>query len=95
MVSGQQNLKKMPLLSLLSFDSRSFAIAYSDLPSNFEVNQSPNKLKDEKPEFYPHQIDHDSIIVDGHTGSITFDAIRRLMKHDISLQFSIGMATYL
>jgi CRISPR-associated protein Cas1 len=36
-------------------------------------------------EFYPHQIGHDSIIVDGHTGSITFEAIRWLMKHDITV----------
>lgn len=36
-------------------------------------------------QFFPHQIDHDSIIVDGHTGSITFDAIRWLMKDDINL----------
>lgn len=44
-----------------------------------------NRLEDKKLEFYPHQIDHDSIIVDGHTGNITFDAIRWLMKHDINL----------
>ena len=44
-----------------------------------------NRLKDERQEFYPHQIDHDSIIMDGHTGSITFDAIRWLMKHEINL----------
>jgi CRISPR-associated protein Cas1 len=44
-----------------------------------------NRLKNERLEFYPHQIDHDSIVVDGHTGSITFDAIRWLMKHNISL----------
>lgn len=44
-----------------------------------------NKLKNEKIEFYPHQIDHDSIILDGHTGSITFESMRWLMKHDISL----------
>jgi CRISP-associated protein Cas1 len=44
-----------------------------------------NRLKEERLEFYPHQIGHDSIIVDGHTGSITFDAIRWLMKHDINL----------
>ena len=44
-----------------------------------------NKLKNEKLEFYPHQIDHDSIIVDGHTGSITFESMRWLMKHDINL----------
>lgn len=36
-------------------------------------------------EFHPHQIVHDSIIVDGHTGNITFEALRWLMKHDINL----------
>ena len=44
-----------------------------------------NKLANERPEFYPHQINHDSIIIDGHTGHITFEAIRRLMKHDITV----------
>jgi len=44
-----------------------------------------NKLKNEKLEFYPHQISHDSIIVDGHTGNITFEAMRWLMKHNIYL----------
>ena len=43
------------------------------------------KLANERLEFYPHQISHDSIIVDGHTGNITFEAIRWLMKHDITL----------
>ncbi len=44
-----------------------------------------NKLKKEKLEFYPHKIDHDSIIIDGHTGNITFESLRWLVKHDISL----------
>lgn len=44
-----------------------------------------NKLSKEHFESYPHQISHDSIIIDGHTGNITFEAIRWLMKHDISL----------
>jgi len=44
-----------------------------------------DKVKKEGLEFYPHQINHDSIIIDGHTGSITFEAIRWLMKHDINL----------
>jgi CRISPR-associated protein Cas1 len=34
-------------------------------------------------EFYPHQINYDSIIIDGHTGNISFEAIRWLSKHDI------------
>lgn len=44
-----------------------------------------NRLKNKKLEFYPHRINHDSIIVDGHTGSITFESMRWLMKHDIHL----------
>ncbi|MDE1870866.1 MAG: CRISPR-associated endonuclease Cas1 [Candidatus Micrarchaeota archaeon] len=44
-----------------------------------------NKLDKMQIEFYPHQIPYDSIIVDGHTGNITFEALRWLMKHDISV----------
>lgn len=44
-----------------------------------------NRLKKERLEFYPHQIEHDSIIIDGHSGNVTFEAIRWLMKHNISL----------
>lgn len=44
-----------------------------------------NKLTNERLGFYPHQIGHDSIIVDGHTGNVTFEAIRWLMKHDITV----------
>lgn len=46
-----------------------------------------NKLDKYKFEFYPHQIPYDSIIVDGHTGNITFEAVRFLIKHDVSLIF--------
>lgn len=44
-----------------------------------------NKLDNVQLEFYPHQIPYDSIIIDGHTGNITFEALRWLMKHDISV----------
>lgn len=44
-----------------------------------------NKLENNKIEFLPHQINHDSIIIDGHTGNITFEAMRWLAKHDINL----------
>ena len=44
-----------------------------------------NKLKNQRLEFYPHKIDHDSIILDGHSGTITFDSMRWLMKHGINL----------
>ena len=44
-----------------------------------------NKLKDTRLEFFPHKINHDSIIIDGHTGNITFEAMRWLMKHNINL----------
>lgn len=33
--------------------------------------------------FRPHQIPYDSIIIDGHYGNISFEAIRWLMKHDV------------
>ncbi len=44
-----------------------------------------DKVKNERLVFYPHQIDYDSIIIDGHTGSITFEALRWLMKYDVHL----------
>ena len=44
-----------------------------------------NKLENKKVEFYPHKIAYDSIIIDGHTGNITFEAMRWLMKHNINL----------
>ena len=36
-------------------------------------------------EFFPHKINHDGIIIDGHTGNITFEAMRWLSKHNINL----------
>ncbi|MCL5404582.1 MAG: CRISPR-associated endonuclease Cas1 [Candidatus Marsarchaeota archaeon] len=44
-----------------------------------------NKLDNQRHEYYPHQIKHDSVIVDGHTGSISFEAMRWLVKHNISI----------
>ena len=44
-----------------------------------------NRLNDTKLEFYPHKINHDGIIIDGHTGNITFEAMRWLSKHNINL----------
>ena len=44
-----------------------------------------NRLKKTKLEFYPHKINHDGIIIDGHTGNITFEAMRWLSKHNINL----------
>lgn len=44
-----------------------------------------NKLKGETTIFHPHQMDYDSIVVDGHTGMVTFEAVRWLMKHDVNL----------
>ena len=38
-----------------------------------------------KYEFYPHQIPYDSIIIDGHYGSVSFEAMRWLSKHDVSI----------
>ena len=36
-------------------------------------------------EFRPHQIPYDSIILDGHYGSISFEALYWLSKHDVSV----------
>lgn len=36
-------------------------------------------------EFYPHQIPYDNVILDGHYGSISFEAMRWLSKHGIIL----------
>ena len=44
-----------------------------------------NRLKGMKLEFYPHKINHDGIVIDGHTGNITFESMRWLMKHNINL----------
>ncbi|PBO85437.1 MAG: CRISPR-associated endonuclease Cas1 [Thaumarchaeota archaeon] len=44
-----------------------------------------NKPKNEKLEFYPHKISHDGIVIDGHYGNVSFEALRWLSKHDISL----------
>jgi len=44
-----------------------------------------NRLKQTRLEFYPHKINHDGIIIGGHTGNITFEAMRWLMKHNINL----------
>ncbi|MCH7647404.1 MAG: CRISPR-associated endonuclease Cas1 [Thaumarchaeota archaeon] len=44
-----------------------------------------NKIKNERLEFYPHKINHDGIVIDGHYGNVSFEALRWLSKHDISL----------
>ncbi|MDE1825343.1 MAG: CRISPR-associated endonuclease Cas1 [Candidatus Micrarchaeota archaeon] len=44
-----------------------------------------NKLENQRYEYYPHQIKHDSVIVDGHSGSISFEAMRWLVKHNIPI----------
>ena len=39
-----------------------------------------NKLNNYKFEFYPNQIPYDSMVVDGCTGNITFEAMRWLIN---------------
>jgi len=43
------------------------------------------KQKENVIEFKPHRIPYDSIIIDGHYGSISFEAMRWLSKHDVSI----------
>lgn len=35
-----------------------------------------NRLKNQRLEFNPHKIEHNSIIIDGHTGNISFESMR-------------------
>lgn len=44
-----------------------------------------NRLSGTKYEFYPHKITFDNVILDSHSGNISFDGIKWLMKHDIPL----------
>jgi len=43
------------------------------------------KQKESVMEFEPHRIPYDSIIIDGHYGLISFEAMRWLSKHDVSV----------
>jgi len=43
------------------------------------------KQKESVMEFEPHRIPYDYIIIDGHYGSISFEAMRWLSKHDVSI----------
>jgi len=43
------------------------------------------KQKESVMEFEPHRIPYDSIVIDGHYGSISFEAMRWLSKHDVSI----------
>ena len=54
---------------------------------SIEVNKAhlTIKQKDNVIEFEPHRIPYDSIIIDGHYGSISFEAMRWLSKHDVSI----------
>ncbi|MGP6220506.1 CRISPR-associated endonuclease Cas1 [Caldiplasma sukawensis] len=54
---------------------------------SIEVNKAHLTIrqKDNIVEFEPHRIPYDSIIIDGHYGSISFEAMRWLSKHDVSI----------
>jgi len=43
------------------------------------------KQKESVKEFEPQRIPYDSIIIDGHCGSMSFEALRWLSKHDVSI----------
>jgi CRISPR-associated protein Cas1 len=44
-----------------------------------------NKLQGTRLEVWPHQAQFDSIVIDGHTGMISFEALRWLLKNGITL----------
>ena len=47
------------------------------------ITNAPSKT--ENYEFRPHKIPHDSLILDGHYGSISLEALYWLSKHDVSI----------
>ena len=57
-----------------------FGIAIDVDKAHLTIKQRDNVI-----EFEPHRIRYDSVIIDGHYGSISFEAMRWLSKHDISL----------
>ena len=54
---------------------------------SIDVNKARLTIKQKESviEFEPHRIPYDSIIIDGHYGSISFEAMRWLSKHDVSI----------
>jgi len=54
---------------------------------SIEVNKARLmvKQKDSVLEFEPHRMPYDSVIIDGHYGSISFEAMRWLSKHEVSI----------
>ncbi|MCL4325841.1 MAG: CRISPR-associated endonuclease Cas1 [Candidatus Thermoplasmatota archaeon] len=53
--------------------------------SNTGLNRLNELNNPVKYEFYPHQIPYDLIIIDGYYGSVSFEAMRWLSKHDVSI----------
>jgi len=51
-----------------------------------------NNLKGTRLEFYPHKINHDGIIIDCHTGNITFEAMR---WNKLSIRYQFGFESFL
>jgi len=43
------------------------------------------KQRESVMEFEPHRISYDYIVIDSHYGSISFEAMRWLSKHDFSI----------
>jgi len=54
---------------------------------SIDVNKAHLTIKQKETvmEFEPHRIPYDYIVIDGHYGSISFEAMRWLSKHDVSI----------
>jgi len=57
-----------------------FGITIDVNKAHLTIKQNDNVI-----EFEPHRIPYDYIIIDGHYGSISFEAMRWLSKHDVSI----------
>ena len=57
-----------------------FGITIDVDKAHLTIRQKENVI-----EFEPHRMPYDSIIIEGHYGSISFEAMRWLSKHDVSI----------
>ena len=57
-----------------------YGISIDDNKAHLTIKQKESVM-----EFEPHWIPYDYIVIDGHYGSISFEAMRWLSKHDVSI----------
>jgi len=63
------------------------SLTFSGYGISIDVNKAHLTIKQKESvmEFEPHRIPYDYIVIDGHYGSISFEAMRWLSKHNVSI----------